>query len=73
LFFFSELEAKKNFEEFKLDFLTKEILKKYDLKQVCSFKSKATLFFYNMMIVSQAEQLSLKQNKPFDTLYLVKI
>ena len=73
LFYLSELQHKKNFEEFKLDTLTSDIQKKGDLRQNCSFRAKSTLIFYNMMMVTQTQQLSLRQNKPFQKMYLVKI
>ena len=68
-----KIETKKNFEEFKLDSISKEIQKDFEFKKGTNLRTQSSLIFYNLLMVSQKNQLSLKQNAPFNKLYLVKV
>ena len=72
-YIYSDFKSKKNFEEFKLDELSREIKVEFNGQNQSSFRGKCALIFYNMMITTQDHQFSLRQNSPFEKFYLVKI
>ncbi len=67
-------DSKKNFDEFKLNEIAKEISPHSAYRsKITSFRAECSFVFYNMLIVSQTKQICLKQNNPFNKFYLMKI